>query len=143
MSHAPPAPPKASNWQTNTTLKASLSKIPSGRPVHANERPLKCSGAAAPTTESVSSSAGNDGKWPRASHADEKVLPRWLPRCSFCRSAPPQLSQLRGRDRGFTLLHAVVEQIILHEPSLAAFTQELAEFETVPGGVLHLPLNPN
>eukprot|EP00066_Takifugu_rubripes_P011845 XP_011601111.1 PREDICTED: formin-like protein 5 [Takifugu rubripes] len=48
-------------------------------------------------------------------------------------SSLTKLSQLRGRDRGFTLLHAVVEQIILHEPSLAAFTQELAEFETIPG----------
>lgn len=47
-----------------------------------------------------------------------------------------QLSQLRGRDRNFTLLHALVEQILLHEPHLATFTQELAEFETVPGGKL-------
>lgn len=45
-----------------------------------------------------------------------------------------QLSQFRGRDKNFTLLHALVEQIMLREPCLAAFTQELAEFETVPGG---------
>ncbi|XP_058499144.1 uncharacterized protein LOC131468658 isoform X2 [Solea solea] len=43
------------------------------------------------------------------------------------------VSQLRGRDRKFTLLHALVEQIMLHEPCVATFTQELAEFETVPG----------
>lgn len=47
----------------------------------------------------------------------------------------PQLTQLRGRDRKFTLLNALVEQIMLHEPCLATFTQELAEFETVPGGI--------
>ncbi|XP_019960825.2 uncharacterized protein [Paralichthys olivaceus] len=44
-----------------------------------------------------------------------------------------KLSQLRGRDKTFTLLHALVEQIMLHEPGLATFTQDLAEFETVPG----------
>ncbi|XP_053704318.1 uncharacterized protein LOC128749102 isoform X3 [Synchiropus splendidus] len=44
-----------------------------------------------------------------------------------------KLSQLRGREKKFTLLHALVEQIMLHEPGLASFTQELAEFETVPG----------
>ncbi|CAB1330041.1 unnamed protein product, partial [Coregonus sp. 'balchen'] len=43
------------------------------------------------------------------------------------------LSQLRGTDRKFTLLHALVEQIMLHEPGLATFPQELTEFETVPG----------
>ncbi|XP_035501867.1 formin-like protein 6 isoform X2 [Scophthalmus maximus] len=43
------------------------------------------------------------------------------------------LSQLRGRDRKLTLLHALVEQIALQEPHLATFTQDLAEFETVPG----------
>lgn len=47
----------------------------------------------------------------------------------------PQLTQLRGSDKKFTLLNALVEQIMLHEPCLAAFTQELAEFETVPGGI--------
>ncbi|CAJ1084478.1 formin-like protein 13 [Xyrichtys novacula] len=51
----------------------------------------------------------------------------------FRLSSLTKLSQLRGRDRTFTLLHALVEQIMLHEPHLAAFTQELAEFETVPG----------
>lgn len=48
-------------------------------------------------------------------------------------SSLTKLSQLRGRDKKFTLLHALVEQIMLHEPCLATFTQELAEFETVPG----------
>ncbi|KAL1020596.1 hypothetical protein UPYG_G00002190 [Umbra pygmaea] len=44
-----------------------------------------------------------------------------------------KLSQVRGTERGFTLMHALVEQIMLHHPSMATFTQELAEFETVPG----------
>lgn len=51
----------------------------------------------------------------------------------FRLSSLTKLSQLRGRDKKFTLLHALVEQIMLHEPYLASFTQELAEFETVPG----------
>ncbi|XP_029292542.1 formin-like protein 13 isoform X2 [Cottoperca gobio] len=51
----------------------------------------------------------------------------------FRLSSLTKLSQLRGRDKKFTLLHALVEQILLHEPCLATFTQELAEFETVPG----------
>lgn len=51
----------------------------------------------------------------------------------FRLSSLTKLSQLRGRDRKFTLLHALVEQIMLHEPCFATFTQELAEFETVPG----------
>ncbi|XP_047428453.1 formin-like protein 13 [Mugil cephalus] len=51
----------------------------------------------------------------------------------FRLSSLTKLSQLRGRDRKFTLLHALVEQIMLHEPRLVAVTQELAEFETVPG----------
>ncbi|XP_033485506.1 uncharacterized protein LOC117258589 [Epinephelus lanceolatus] len=51
----------------------------------------------------------------------------------FRLSSLTKLSQLRGRDKKFTLLHALVEQIMLHEPCLATFTQELAEFETVPG----------
>ncbi|XP_034392373.1 formin-like protein 12 isoform X2 [Cyclopterus lumpus] len=51
----------------------------------------------------------------------------------FCLSSLTKLTQLRGKDRKFTLLDALVEQIMLHEPSLATFTQELAEFETVPG----------
>ncbi|XP_068589178.1 uncharacterized protein [Cebidichthys violaceus] len=51
----------------------------------------------------------------------------------FRLSSLTKLSQLRGKDKNFTLLHALVEEIMLHEPSLATFTQELAEFETVPG----------
>ncbi|XP_040049664.2 uncharacterized protein LOC120829539 [Gasterosteus aculeatus] len=51
----------------------------------------------------------------------------------FRLSSLTNLTQLRGKDRKFTLLNALVEQIMLHEPSLAAFTRELAEFETVPG----------
>uniref|UniRef100_A0A3B4ZKG1 Formin-like protein 6 n=1 Tax=Stegastes partitus TaxID=144197 RepID=A0A3B4ZKG1_9TELE len=51
----------------------------------------------------------------------------------FRLSSLTKLSRLRGRDTKFTLLHALVEQIMLHEPCLASFTQELAEFETVPG----------
>ncbi|OWK54508.1 hypothetical protein RLOC_00006962 [Lonchura striata] len=43
-----------------------------------------------------------------------------------------QLSLLRGRDRTFTLLHALVEQILLHQPELATFPQELTEFEALP-----------
>ncbi|XP_076131684.1 uncharacterized protein LOC143114109 [Alosa pseudoharengus] len=44
-----------------------------------------------------------------------------------------KLSQLRGVERHVTLLHALVEQIVLHEPGLATFPSELAEFDTVPG----------
>ncbi|XP_062397032.1 formin-H [Sardina pilchardus] len=44
-----------------------------------------------------------------------------------------KLSQLRGVDRHVTLTHALVEQIMLHEPGLATFHSELAEFDTVPG----------
>ncbi|XP_044067459.1 formin-like protein 13 [Siniperca chuatsi] len=51
----------------------------------------------------------------------------------FRLSSLTKLSQLRGKDKKFTLLHALVEQIMLHEPCLATFTQELAEFETVLG----------
>lgn len=47
-----------------------------------------------------------------------------------------QLLQLRGNEKKFTLLHALVEQIMLHEPRLATFFQELTEFETFPGGRL-------
>ncbi|KAM4762836.1 uncharacterized protein ACIQIH_015741 isoform 2-T2 [Cyanocitta cristata] len=42
------------------------------------------------------------------------------------------LPLLRGKERTFTLLHALVEQILLHEPELATFPQELTEFEAVP-----------
>lgn len=45
-----------------------------------------------------------------------------------------QLPLLRGKERTFTLLHALVEQIFLHEPDLAKFSQELTEFEAVPDG---------
>ncbi|XP_029520959.2 protein diaphanous homolog 1 [Oncorhynchus nerka] len=51
----------------------------------------------------------------------------------FRLSSLTKISQLRGIDRKFTLLHALVEQIMLHEPGLATFPQELTEFETVPG----------
>ncbi|XP_071203720.1 formin-A-like isoform X1 [Salvelinus alpinus] len=51
----------------------------------------------------------------------------------FRLSSLTKLSQLHGTDRKFTLLHALVEQIMLHEAGLATFPQELAEFETVPG----------
>ncbi|XP_077479023.1 uncharacterized protein LOC144090837 isoform X3 [Stigmatopora argus] len=51
----------------------------------------------------------------------------------FRLSSLAKLSQLRGRERTFTLLHALVEQIMLHEPVLADFTNELVEFEAVPG----------
>ncbi|XP_014799144.1 PREDICTED: formin-H-like [Calidris pugnax] len=43
-----------------------------------------------------------------------------------------KLPLLRGKERTFTLLHALVEQIFLHEPDLAKFSQELTEFEAVP-----------
>ncbi|KAF7209212.1 formin-E [Nothobranchius furzeri] len=51
----------------------------------------------------------------------------------FRLSSLTKLSQLRGSDKNFTLLHALVEQIMLHQPGLAVFTEELAEFETIPG----------
>ncbi|XP_077074982.1 uncharacterized protein LOC143725957 [Siphateles boraxobius] len=51
----------------------------------------------------------------------------------FRLSSLTKLSQLRGNNRKFTLLHALVEQIMLREPRLATFFLELAEFETVPG----------
>ncbi|KAG9339240.1 hypothetical protein JZ751_023936 [Albula glossodonta] len=54
----------------------------------------------------------------------------------FRLSSLTKLSQLRGKDRKFTLLHALVDQIMLQEPHLATFFQELTEFETVPGGEL-------
>ncbi|KAK1898908.1 Formin-H [Dissostichus eleginoides] len=55
----------------------------------------------------------------------------------FRLSTLTKLSQLRGNDRKFTLLHALVEQIMLLEPSLAAFTEDLTEFETVPGASIN------
>uniref|UniRef100_A0A452I130 FH2 domain-containing protein n=1 Tax=Gopherus agassizii TaxID=38772 RepID=A0A452I130_9SAUR len=51
----------------------------------------------------------------------------------FQLSSLTKLSLLRGKERKITLLHALVEQIILHEPDLAKFSQELTEFEAVPG----------
>ncbi|MBN3319555.1 FH13 protein, partial [Atractosteus spatula] len=48
-------------------------------------------------------------------------------------SSLTKLSQLRGKHRKFTLLHALVEQIMLHDPAVATFFQELTEFEAVPG----------
>ncbi|XP_043566142.1 uncharacterized protein LOC122560035 isoform X1 [Chiloscyllium plagiosum] len=51
----------------------------------------------------------------------------------FCLSSLTKVVQLRGKDRKFTLLHALVEQIISQDPVLAKFPQELTEFEDVPG----------
>ncbi|XP_010079842.1 PREDICTED: formin-H-like, partial [Pterocles gutturalis] len=50
----------------------------------------------------------------------------------FRLSSLTKLTLLRGKERTFTLLHALVEQIFLHEPDLAKFSQELTEFEAVP-----------
>ncbi|XP_064530239.1 delphilin-like [Pseudopipra pipra] len=50
----------------------------------------------------------------------------------FRLSSLTKLPLLRGKERTFTLLHALVEQILLHEPDLATFSQELTEFEAVP-----------
>ncbi|KAM6194571.1 formin-H-like [Sarcoramphus papa] len=50
----------------------------------------------------------------------------------FRLSSLTKLPLLRGKERTFTLLHALVEQIFLHEPDLAEFSQELTEFEAVP-----------
>ncbi|KAM8945775.1 uncharacterized protein RCH25_049106 [Pelodytes ibericus] len=44
-----------------------------------------------------------------------------------------KMSQLISKEKKFTLLHALVEQILLQEPDLAKFFQELTEFEAVPG----------
>ncbi|XP_078506603.1 disheveled-associated activator of morphogenesis 2-like [Lissotriton helveticus] len=44
-----------------------------------------------------------------------------------------RLPQLWGKERKFTLLHALAEQILLHEPDLTKFPLELTEFEAVPG----------
>ncbi|XP_041080242.1 formin-like protein 13 [Polyodon spathula] len=51
----------------------------------------------------------------------------------FRLSSLTKLTQMRGKERKVTLLHALVQQIMLHEPDLAIFFQELTEFETVPG----------
>ncbi|XP_068006074.1 formin-H-like isoform X2 [Melanerpes formicivorus] len=50
----------------------------------------------------------------------------------FRLSSLTKLPLLKGKERAFTLLHALVEQIFLHEPDLAKFSQELTEFEAVP-----------
>ncbi|KAJ0064811.1 hypothetical protein NL108_015587, partial [Boleophthalmus pectinirostris] len=44
-----------------------------------------------------------------------------------------KMAHLRGKDKNYTLLNALVEQILWHQPSLTAFTEELAEFESDPG----------
>ncbi|KAG2461402.1 CBLN4 protein, partial [Polypterus senegalus] len=64
----------------------------------------------------------------------------------FRLSSLTKLSQMRGKERKFTLLHALVEQIMLHQPNLALFFQELTEIEAVPGdivmyGQLFIPAN--
>ncbi|XP_034761772.2 uncharacterized protein LOC117412189 isoform X1 [Acipenser ruthenus] len=51
----------------------------------------------------------------------------------FRLSSLTKLTQMRGKERKVTLLHALVQQIVLHEPDLAIFFQELTEFEDVPG----------
>ncbi|XP_074409882.1 uncharacterized protein LOC106629490 [Zonotrichia albicollis] len=50
----------------------------------------------------------------------------------FRLSSLAKLSLLRGRDRTFTLLHALAEQILSQQPELATFPQELTQFEAVP-----------
>ncbi|XP_009869524.1 PREDICTED: uncharacterized protein LOC104275299 [Apaloderma vittatum] len=50
----------------------------------------------------------------------------------FRLSSLTKLPLLRGKERTFTLLHALVEQILLHEPDLAKFSHELTEFEALP-----------
>uniref|UniRef100_A0A803JGK0 Formin-H-like n=1 Tax=Xenopus tropicalis TaxID=8364 RepID=A0A803JGK0_XENTR len=44
-----------------------------------------------------------------------------------------KMSHLMSKEKRFTLTHALVEQILLQEPDLASFSQELTEFEAVPG----------
>ncbi|XP_078092228.1 formin-H [Mustelus asterias] len=51
----------------------------------------------------------------------------------FCLSSLTKVALLRGKERKFTLLHALVEQITSQEPALTNFSQELTEFEDVPG----------
>ncbi|XP_056403902.1 delphilin-like [Hyla sarda] len=51
----------------------------------------------------------------------------------FQLSTLPKMSQLVSKERSFTFLHALVEQILLQEPDLAKFSQELTEFEAAPG----------
>ncbi|XP_069607032.1 formin-H-like isoform X2 [Ranitomeya imitator] len=51
----------------------------------------------------------------------------------FHLSTLTKMSQLVSKEKSFTFLHALVEQISLHEPDLAKFSQELTEFEAIPG----------
>ncbi|XP_060088954.1 formin-F-like [Heteronotia binoei] len=51
----------------------------------------------------------------------------------FRLSSLTRLSLLRGKERSFTLLHALVEQIFLQDPDLAEFPQELTEFKALSG----------
>ncbi|XP_007475752.2 uncharacterized protein LOC103097295 [Monodelphis domestica] len=51
----------------------------------------------------------------------------------FRLSSLSKLSLLRGKEKKFTLVHALAEQILLHQPHLAKFPQELTEFEAAPG----------
>ncbi|CAN2389867.1 Formin Homology 2 Domain [Pristimantis euphronides] len=51
----------------------------------------------------------------------------------FQLSSLTKMSQLVSKEKRFTFLHALVEQILLQEPDLAKFSQELTEFEAVPG----------
>ncbi|KAM4033689.1 formin-H-like isoform 2-T2 [Anomaloglossus baeobatrachus] len=51
----------------------------------------------------------------------------------FQLSTLTKMSQLVSKEKSFTFLHALVEQISLHEPDLAKFSQELTEFEAIPG----------
>ncbi|KAM5134879.1 uncharacterized protein ACMZJ9_017504 [Mantella aurantiaca] len=51
----------------------------------------------------------------------------------FRLSSLTRMAQLASKEKRFTLMHALVEQILLQEPDLAKFFQELTEFEAVPG----------
>ncbi|CAH2303356.1 Hypothetical predicted protein [Pelobates cultripes] len=51
----------------------------------------------------------------------------------FRLSSLTKMSQLVSKEKKFTLLHGLVEQILLYEPDLVKFPQELNEFESVPG----------
>ncbi|XP_018423266.1 PREDICTED: formin-F-like [Nanorana parkeri] len=51
----------------------------------------------------------------------------------FRLSSLTKMAQLASKEKKFTLMHALVEQILLQEPDLAKFSQELTEFEAVPG----------
>ncbi|XP_040293593.1 disheveled-associated activator of morphogenesis 1-like isoform X1 [Bufo bufo] len=51
----------------------------------------------------------------------------------FQLSTLTKMSQLVSKEKSFTFLHALVEQILLQEPDLAKFSQQLTEFEAIPG----------